>query len=81
VSAQSGGAEAMPHHFTPAAEDRATDYRNRVELCRRAAEAASRAQDKAAWLKLAEQWQTLAEQVEGDSAADAVKRSGSPQQP
>jgi hypothetical protein len=47
------------------AKDRAAEYREQAETCRRHAAAATRAQDKAAWLKLAGQWQTLAEQVEG----------------
>jgi hypothetical protein len=45
--------------------DRASDYRLQAEACRKAAAATAREQDKAAWLKLVEQWLTLAEQVEG----------------
>jgi hypothetical protein len=47
------------------AKDRATEHRERAEECRRAAEAAIRERDKAAWLTLAEHWERLAELVEG----------------
>jgi hypothetical protein len=43
------------------AKDRATEHRDRAEECRRAAEAAIRERDKAAWLTLAEHWERLAE--------------------
>jgi hypothetical protein len=47
------------------ANDRVTEYRERAEESRRAAEAVTRERDKAAWLKLADQWDTLAKSVEG----------------
>jgi hypothetical protein len=43
------------------ANDPANEYHEKAEECRRAATATTSAHDKAAWLKLAEQWQTLAE--------------------
>ena len=41
-----------------------TVYRKNTEDCRQQAERSKLPTDKAAWLKLAEQWQTLAEQTE-----------------
>ena len=44
--------------------DPAEMYRRKVEECEQAAERASRAADKEAWLGMADQWRKLAESAE-----------------
>lgn len=45
-------------------EVRADEYRRKAEECRAQAAEATRDDDKAAWLKMAEEWQRLAESVD-----------------
>jgi hypothetical protein len=46
-------------------------YRRNADDCRQRSMQANRSEDKAAWLKLAEEWQKLAEDVD---AAEATRQ-------
>ena len=45
-------------------ESRADEYRRKAEECRLLAAKSNREDDKAAWLKLTEDWQRLAQSVD-----------------
>jgi hypothetical protein len=54
----------------------ANRYRARAEECRAQAERAVHSHDKAAWLKMAEDWQRLAESVEAGELKSRQKLPG-----
>jgi hypothetical protein len=51
-------------------------YRQNADDCRQRSLQARTAADKANWLKIAEEWQKLAEEVDGASARADLKAKG-----
>ena len=58
-------------------ESRADEYRRKAEDCRHMAGRAKREDDKAAWLKMAEDWQRLAENAHGTTQRGSQPRTKS----
>jgi hypothetical protein len=52
------------------------EYRQNAEECREQASRAIRTEDKARWLKLAQDWQTLAEVADASAARPVLKLAG-----
>ena len=57
---------------------RADDYRRKAEECRLQASKSIRADDKATWLQMAEDWQRLAEGVEASSGPTRSQKKDKP---
>lgn len=49
-------------------DDPAERYRKNAEVCRHRSAQALKPEDKARWLKISEDWQTLAEEVDAANA-------------
>jgi hypothetical protein len=58
------------------AEDRADEYRRKAEVCRQEAGKSPYETDKAAWLRMAEDWLRLA--ASADSAKDKAQKPTNP---
>ena len=55
---------------------RARDYRNHAQYCRDRAALLSSAPDKAMWLRIAEEWEKLAENAGGDQGPQFAEQPG-----